>query len=77
VFYLAVLPQFLGPGTPVVILLIFALTHALMSLCYLQIVVMAAARLRAALTRRAVRRGLDVATGAALVGFGTKLALEA
>jgi threonine/homoserine/homoserine lactone efflux protein len=77
VFYLAVLPQFLGPGTPVVILLIFALTHAVLSLCYLQIVVMAAARLRAVLTRRAVRRGLDVATGAALVGFGTKLALEA
>jgi threonine/homoserine/homoserine lactone efflux protein len=77
VFYLAVLPQFLGPGTPVVILLIFALTHAVLSLCYLQIVVVAAARLRLVLTRRAVRRGLDVATGAALVGFGTKLAVEA
>jgi threonine/homoserine/homoserine lactone efflux protein len=77
VFYLAVLPQFLGPGTPVVILLIFALTHAVLSLCYLQVVVMAAARLRLVLTRRRVRRGLDLATGAALVGFGTKLALEA
>jgi threonine/homoserine/homoserine lactone efflux protein len=77
VFYLAVLPQFLGPGTPVVILLIFALTHAMLSLSYLQIVVWAAARLRVTLSRRAVRRGLDVATGAALVGFGTKLAVEA
>ena len=77
VFYLAVLPQFLGPGTPVVILLIFALTHAVLSLCYLQVVVLAAARLRVLLTRRSVRRGLDMATGAALVGFGTKLAMEA
>ena len=77
VFYLAVLPQFLGPGTPVVILLTFALTHAILSLCYLQVVVMAAARLRVTLSRRAVRRGLDVATGAALVGFGVKLAVEA
>jgi threonine/homoserine/homoserine lactone efflux protein len=77
VFYLAVLPQFLGPGTPVAILFVFALTHALLSLGYLQIVVFAAARLRAALTRRAVRRGLDLATGAALVGFGTTLADQA
>jgi len=60
-----------------VILLIFALTHAMLSLSYLQIVVWAAARLRVTLSRRAVRRGLDVATGAALVGFGTKLAVEA
>lgn len=76
VFYLAVLPQFLGPHTPVAILFVFALTHAMLSLSYLQIVVFAAARLRAALTRRAVRRGLDLATAGALVGFGTRLAAE-
>jgi threonine/homoserine/homoserine lactone efflux protein len=77
VFYLAVLPQFLGPHTAVAILFVFALSHAVLSLTYLQVVVFATARLRAALTRRAVRRGLDIATGAALVGFGTKLAMDA
>jgi threonine/homoserine/homoserine lactone efflux protein len=76
VFYLAVLPQFLGPHAPIAVLLLFALSHAVLSLSYLLLLVTGLARLRTVLTRRRVRRAMDVATGAALVGFGAKLAVE-
>jgi threonine/homoserine/homoserine lactone efflux protein len=76
VFYLAVLPQFLtgGAGTPV--LLVFALSHAVLSLLYLLVLTAFLHRLRRVLTRRRVRRGLDVATGTALLGFSARLAAE-
>lgn len=65
VFYLAVLPQFLGPHTAALVLAVFALSHAALSLSWLQ--------LRA---RRRVRRAMDAVTGSALVGFGARLAVE-
>ncbi len=76
VFYLAVLPQFLAAdaGTPV--LLVFALSHALLSLIYLLTLTTFLHRVRRVLARRSVRRGLDAATGVALLGFGAKLAAE-
>ena len=76
VFYLAVLPQFVGPGTPAAVLLAFGLTHALLSFGYLLIVVTGLDRIRALLTRRRVRRAMDAATGTALLGFGARLATE-
>ena len=76
VFYLAVLPQFLGPDAPVGALAVFAVSHAALSLTYLSVLVTAMDRARRILARRRVRRGLDVVTGVALLGFGTKLALE-
>ena len=76
VFYLAVLPQFLGPDAPLSALLTLALSHAVLSLLYLLIVVAALARARRLLARRNVRRSLDAATGVALLGFSTKLAIE-
>ena len=76
VFYLAVLPQFVGPSTPVVVLLAFALSHALLSLVYLQLVVTGLHRVRRVLARRRVRRALDAATGTVLLGFGARLAAE-
>jgi threonine/homoserine/homoserine lactone efflux protein len=76
VFYLAILPQFVGPGTPVAVLLLFGLTHAVLSLAYLLVVVLGLNRIRGVLMRRTVRRSLDAATGTALLGFGTKLATE-
>ncbi|HZE33233.1 MAG TPA: LysE family translocator [Actinoallomurus sp.] len=76
VFYLAVLPQFLSgdAGTPV--LLVFALSHALLSLLYLLTLSTFLHRVRRVLTRRRVRRGLDAATGTALLGFSVRLAAE-
>lgn len=76
VFYLAVLPQFLGPHAAVVTLLLFAASHAVLSLLYLLALVSVMDRARRLLGRRNVRRGLDVATGTALLGFSARLATE-
>jgi threonine/homoserine/homoserine lactone efflux protein len=76
VFYLAVLPQFLGPHAPLWALLLFALSHSVLSLTYLLLLVTALARVRTLLSRRALRRTLDAATGTALLGFGARLATE-
>jgi threonine/homoserine/homoserine lactone efflux protein len=76
VFYLAVLPQFLGARATVWALLLFALSHAVLSLVYLLLLVSGLARARRLLARRRVRRSLDAVTGTALVGFSAKLAAE-
>jgi threonine/homoserine/homoserine lactone efflux protein len=76
VFYLAVLPQFLGRGAPVGVVVLFALSHAVLGLLYLSGLVAALHRARRLLSRRAVRRALDAVTGTALIGFGARLATE-
>jgi threonine/homoserine/homoserine lactone efflux protein len=76
VFYLAVLPQFLGPRAPLAGLVLLALTHAVLALLYLVVLVSGMQRARRVLSRRRVRRALDVATGTALLGFGARLATE-
>jgi threonine/homoserine/homoserine lactone efflux protein len=76
VFYLAVLPQFLGPDAPLGALLVLALSHAVLSLLYLLTVVAGLNRARRVLSRRRVRRAIDAATGTALIGFGARLATE-
>jgi threonine/homoserine/homoserine lactone efflux protein len=75
VFYLAVLPQFLGAHTATAVLVVFALSHAVLSLSYLQLLVATLDRARRLLVRRRVRRAMDAVTGSALVGFGARLAL--
>ncbi|MGY1742482.1 MULTISPECIES: LysE family translocator [unclassified Blastococcus] len=74
-FYLAVLPQFLGPQAAVPVLVAFALTHAVLGLAWLLVLVAGLHRARRVLTRRPVRRAMDAVTGCALLGFGTRLAL--
>ena len=76
VFYLAVLPQFLSPGAGIPVLLVYALSHALLSLTYLLALTTFLHAARRLLSRRPVRRALDGATGAALLGFGARLATE-
>jgi threonine/homoserine/homoserine lactone efflux protein len=76
VFYLAVLPQFLGAHPGIGVLLLYAFSHATLSLAYLLTLVRFLHRARLVLSRRRVRRGLDTATGAALLGFSAKLASE-
>ncbi|HEX7658577.1 MAG TPA: LysE family translocator [Pseudonocardiaceae bacterium] len=75
-FYLAVLPQFLGPHASLLALIVFALSHAVLSLLYLTLLVTVMNRARHVLSRRRVRRCLDAATGTALLGFSAKLAAE-
>jgi threonine/homoserine/homoserine lactone efflux protein len=76
VFYLAVLPQFLSPGAGLPVLVGYALSHAVLGVAYSVGLVLLMDRARRLLARRRVRRALDGATGAALLGFGTRLALE-
>ena len=76
VFYLAVLPQFIGDATHPVALLLLALTHAVLGWAYLALIAVMLGRLQPWLQRRAVRRGLDAATGVALGGFSVGLALS-
>lgn len=76
VFYLAVLPQFLRPGAAPGWLLAFAWSHALLSLLYLLALTAGLHRARRLLSRRRVRRGMDGATGAVLLGFSARLAAE-
>lgn len=76
VFYLAVLPQFLLPGAAPGWLLAFAWSHALLSLLYLLALTTVLHQARQFLSRRRVRRALDAATAAALLGFSVRLATE-
>jgi threonine/homoserine/homoserine lactone efflux protein len=76
VFYLAVLPQFLGPRASLAALALYAASHALLSLMYLSGVTAAIQRARRAVESRSVRRWLDAVTGVALAAFATRLALE-
>ncbi len=76
VFYLAVLPQFLTPGAGLGWLLVLAWSHAVLSLCYLLVLVTGLHSARRLLLRRKVRRTLDATTGAVLLGFGARLATE-
>lgn len=76
VFYLAVLPQFLGRGAGIGPLLLFALSHALLSLLYLVLLVAGMQGVRRWLVRRRVRRVMDAMTGVALLGFSARLATE-
>ena len=76
VFYLAVLPQFLVPGASPGWLLALAWSHAALSLGWLLVLTAGLHKLRGLLARRAVRRGLDLTTGAVLLGFSARLAAE-
>ncbi|MEQ4304812.1 LysE family translocator [Plantactinospora sp. B6F1] len=75
-FYLAVLPQFVGERAPLGVLLLFALSHAVLSLLYLLTLVGLLHRARRVLSRRRVRRAMDAGTGVAMLGFSVRLATE-
>jgi len=75
-FYLAVLPQFLSSTSSFGTAAAYALSHATLSLLYLTGLVTAMARARRIFARRRIRRALDAATGTAMVGFGTRMALS-
>lgn len=76
VFYLAVLPQFLVRGASPGWLLALAWSHAALSLGWLLALTAGLHQLRGLLARRAVHRGLDLTTGAVLLGFSARLAAD-
>jgi threonine/homoserine/homoserine lactone efflux protein len=77
VFYSTVLPGFVPEGADVLgWSLLLAGIHAAMGLVWLSAYAWALDRARGVLERRGVRRALDRATGAVLVGLGLRLAAE-
>lgn len=76
VFYLAFLPQFVGPGDPVLAKsLLLAGIHIALGLVWLSVVAAAVDRAQRFVTSGRVRRWLDGLCGAALVGLGVRLGL--
>ena len=76
VFYLAFLPQFIGPTDPVLRKsLLLASIHYVEGVLWLVVVSVAVDRMRRFFIRSAIRRWLDGVCGALLVGFGVRLAL--
>ena len=76
VFYLAFLPQFIGPDDPVFARsMLLAAIHAVMGVVWLSSLSLALDRARTVLTRGSVRRWMDAVAGTVLVGFGLRLAL--
>ncbi len=77
VFYLAFLPQFIGPGDPVLAKsILLAAIHFVQGIVWLSFVTLFVARLRRALTQPRVQRSLESVTGLVLLGFGVRLAMD-
>jgi len=77
VFYLALLPQFLTPGDPVLAKsLLLAAIHFAEGLVWLSVVAWAVDRSRRLFLKPALRRWMDSVCGTILIGLGAKLALE-
>lgn len=77
VFYVSFLPQFAAEGVPVVAFSVgLAAIHATMGIAWFALLTLATRPITGLLKRPAVTRSLDGLTGAVLIGFGLRLALE-
>jgi RhtB (resistance to homoserine/threonine) family protein len=77
IFYLAFLPQFIGPGDPVLMKsILLASIHFAEGLVWLSLVALFVVRLRAVLAHPRVQRGLEAVSGLVFIGFGVKLAIS-
>ena len=76
-FYLAVLPQFVPPGAPLLgRSLLLAAIHVSIGVLWLSLYAAALARLASTPAARAARRWLEGVTGALLLGLGLRLACD-
>jgi threonine/homoserine/homoserine lactone efflux protein len=77
IFYLTFLPQFIAPGESVLRKSLFlASIHVLMGLAWLCTYAVLLHRMSNVLTRPSIKRKLEAVTGAVLVAFGLRLAIE-
>lgn len=77
IFYLTFLPQFIAPGEPVLRTSLFlAGIHISMGLVWLCSYAVLLDRMSSVLTRSSVKRRLEAITGAVLIAFGLRLALD-
>jgi len=76
VFYLAFLPQFIGPADPVLARsILLASIHFAEGLVWLSLVTLFVARLRPVLAHPRAQRALESVTGLVFIGFGVRLAV--
>jgi threonine/homoserine/homoserine lactone efflux protein len=76
VFFTSLLPQCAGAGASTADLLLLGLLFNTLGVAWLTSYAVVATRGRNLLSRRAVKRTLDRATGIVLIGLGARLALE-
>lgn len=76
VFFLALLPQFVGRDESVASWVAHAWLLPIAGTIWLALVVALVALVRVALLRRTARRVIDAVTGTVLVGFGVRLATD-
>jgi RhtB (resistance to homoserine/threonine) family protein len=77
VFFVTFLPAFVPSGAAVVpTLLLFGAVFIVLNLAYQVPLVLLADRVARLVSRSRVRRAMDVVTGAVLLGFGLRLAIE-
>lgn len=76
IFYLSLLPQFLGPGASVWAWLAHGWTLPLLGTTWLLVIVVLGGAVREGLLRPLVRRAVDTMSGVALLGFSARLALQ-
>ncbi|MDQ3715199.1 MAG: LysE family translocator [Actinomycetota bacterium] len=75
-FYVALLPQFIPPDVPAVLIGgLLAAVHSVEGVLWFTLIIASAHAMRAWLGRPRVQRGLNGVTGATLIGFGVALAL--
>ena len=76
-FFVSLLPPFAGPRPSFALLLLLGLNFSMLTLAWLAGYAAAVERLGAWLRRSSVRRALDAALGAVLVGLGLKVGADA
>ena len=76
VFYLSLLPQFVGAGAPIWSWLGHAWTLPLIGTSWLLVIVVLSGAVRERLLRPMTRRVIDTTSGVALLGFSGRLALQ-
>ena len=77
IFYLAFLPQIISPGDSVLAKsVLLAGIHFTLGIAWLSLVTVFLGRMRIFLTRPRVQRVIEATTGAVLIAFGARLALE-
>lgn len=77
IFYVAFLPQFITPDDAVFAMsILLAAIHFVLGIVWLSLVSVMLGRLRAVLTKPVVQRRLEACTGAILIAFGVRLAME-
>jgi threonine/homoserine/homoserine lactone efflux protein len=77
-FYVAVLPQFIpAHDSHLAVGLLLAFVHDLEGMVWFTAIILGTHSVRTLIGRRSVRRAIDGATGATLIGFGLKLGLSA